>query len=83
MAIGGGTSVTVLHPTGVSGIPWTFAAKAAGGVVVTDSRTVSGRIIMAFADGDQFVVRAIRTEGANALQTVADGSGITAIVYRN
>lgn len=55
----------------------------AAALPITDHRTVSGRIIMAFNDGDTFAVRAIRTEGGSALQTIADGSGITAIVYRN
>jgi len=62
---------------------WQYSGISLATVSVTDSRTVSGRIIMAFNDGDTFAVRAIRTEGGSALQTIADGSGITAIVYRN
>lgn len=57
------------------GIAWTS-------VVVTDARTVMGRIIVAFTSGDQFRLRAVRTEGGSDLQTIANGSAIQAVVYR-
>ena len=58
------------------GIAWTS-------VTVTDARTASGRLIVAFTDGDKFRLRAIRTEGGSDLQTIQNGSAMTAVVYRN
>ncbi len=60
-----------------------FAGNPVVAATVTDSRTVSGRVMLAFTDGDQFRLRAIRTEGGSDLQTVDERSAITCVVYRN
>ena len=60
-----------------------YSGNAVTTIVVTDARTASGRLIVAFADGDQFRLRAIRTEGGSDLQTIQNGSAMTAVVYRN
>ncbi len=57
----------------------TIAAAA----VATDLRTIAGRIIVAFTDGDKFRIRAVRTAGGSDLQTAANGSALQSIVYRN
>ena len=57
----------------------TLAAAA----VATDLRTIAGRIIVAFTDGDKFRIRAVRTAGGSDLQTAQNGSAIQAMVYRN
>ena len=57
----------------------TLAAAA----VATDLRTIAGRIIVAFTDGDKFRIRAVRTAGGSNLQTAQNGSAIQAMVYRN
>ena len=46
-------------------------------VVRVDDRTVMGRVIIAFATGDTFRLRAQRTSGSDDLQTVDEGSSIT------
>ena len=51
--------------------------------VITDNRTASGRIIMAFDSGDKFRLRAIRTDGSDDLQTIDEGSAMTCMVFRN
>ncbi len=48
-----------------------------------DKRTVSGRIIMAFEDGDKIRLRVVRTDGSSHLLTVDEGSSMTGTVYRN
>ena len=58
------------------GIAWTS-------ITVADSRTVSGRVVVAFTDGDAFRIRAIRTEGSANLQTIANQSAMQALIYRN
>ena len=57
----------------------TLAAAA----VATDLRTIAGRIIVAFTDGDKFRIRAVRTAGSSNLLTGVNGSAIQAMVYRN
>ncbi len=58
------------------GIAWTS-------VTVADGRTVSGFVAPAITDGDKFRVRAVRTEGGSDLQTIANGSAIRVMVFRN
>ena len=58
-------------------------ALGAPSVTVGDKRTVGGRVLVAFTSGDQFRVRAIRTEGGSDLQTVIDGSALAGVVFRN
>ena len=60
-----------------------YAGVTLATVTVTDARTASGRLIVAFTDGDKFRLRAIRTEGGSDLQTIQNGSAMTAVVYRN
>ena len=60
----------------------TYSGNALTAVTVTDARTASGRLIVAFTDGDKFRLRAIRTEGGSDLQTIQNGSAMTAVVYR-
>ena len=60
-----------------------YAGVTLTSVTVTDARTASGRLIVAFTDGDKFRLRAIRTEGGSDLQTIQNGSAMTAVVYRN
>ena len=55
----------------------------AAAAVVTDLRTIAGRIIVAFTDGDKFRIRAVRTAGGSDLQTAQNGSAIQAMVYWN
>ena len=60
-----------------------YSGNSLVAVAVTDARTASGRLIVAFTDGDKFRLRAIRTEGGSDLQTIQNGSAMTAVVYRN
>jgi len=77
-----GNEVSILGPLGVSKPPWaSFAGKSA--ITLADNRTAAGRIILAFADGAQFRLRQIRTDGASDLQTINQGSAMTGVVFRN
>lgn len=51
-------------------------------MATTDERTVSGRVIIQVSDGDQFRIRVVRTESADNLETVADGSSLTGRLFR-
>ena len=57
----------------------TLAAAA----VAADLRTISGRVIVAFTDGDSFRIRVVRTKGGSNLQTASNGSALQALIYRN
>ena len=59
------------------GIAWSAAA------VITDNRTATGRLIMAFDDGGKWRLVTIRTDGSDDLQTIIQGSALTAVVWRN
>ena len=60
---------------------WQYSGIALTAVTITDERTVSSNYIFAFADGDLLQIRDQRTEGADDLHTVADGSSITVTLY--
>ena len=60
-----------------------YGGIAWSSITITDSRTVSGRVVVAFTDGDAFRIRAIRTEGSDNLQTIANQSAMQALIYRN
>ena len=70
-----GSQTTALHPHGVMGIPYAFVAKTAA--VVSDARTVVGRVMIAFTSPGDFRVRTQQTGGSDDLQTVSGGSAIT------
>ena len=77
-----GSQVSVLGPWGVSRPQWaSFAGKVA--TTISDERTVFGRVIVAFTDGDKFRIRAVRTEGGSDLQTAQNGSAIQLTVFKN
>ena len=78
------------HFPGTINAAWRMAAgniysgNAVVAVVVTDARTVSGRVIFRFTeDSVTFRIRAIRTEGSDNLQTIANQSAMQALIYRN
>ena len=54
-----------------------YAGVTLVSVTRVDDRTVMGRVIIAFATGDTFRLRAQRTSGSDDLQTVDEGSSIT------
>ena len=61
-----------------------YGGIAWSSITITDSRTVSGRVIFRFTeDSVTLRIRAIRTEGSDNLQTIANQSAMQALIYRN